>query len=187
MRIDAHVQSRTENTIVSLHRLMQNKSSDRDKIITSVSLVESMVTEYLDDLVASSGVSATPLGQKLLEKNLDVIHQSWERRHEWLKWGFGVEISGSSEWQRLQTVNHVRNAIIHGDGVLTRKQGNNVLAAVDMRRKVKDALDADIQGRRVILRETSGRRAIVIAMDYALKFDHTVSDAGLLLEQSRGD
>lgn len=175
MRINANVNSRTEATIRRLHGLMQSSGEAKDQIVTSVSLVESLSSEFIDALVAESLVDATLFGKKLLEKNSDAFHQSWDRRHEWLNGGFGISLNGSPEWQRLKTVTQVRNAIIHGDGVLTRKQINGVAGAVDMRRKVRDVLGGDIQGRRVILSEDSGRRAILVAIDYGLRLDHAVA------------
>jgi hypothetical protein len=176
MRIDARVQAATETTLRALQRLtFSGRGSSSEQIVTACSLAESLVDQLLDTLVAESTVGDTPLGRRLLQKNADAFHQSWEERHGWLSSGFGIEMAGTREGQRLNTVIAVRNAIIHGDGKLTDKQLKNPAAAIALRRNVRQVLDSDVQGRRIMLGVDAGRRSVLVASEYVLAVDAAIS------------
>lgn len=180
MRVDAHIHAITETTLRSLHRIVASGAGNAESaIVTSASLAESLVDQFIDLLVAKSNAGETRLGRRLLSRSADSFHQSWDERNGWLSGGFGVEMAGTREGQRLNTVIAVRNAIIHGDGQLTKRQIKNASAAISLRRGVRDVLASDVQGRRIMLSDNSGHRAMAVVSEYVLALDRAVAAAGV--------
>lgn len=178
MRVDAHIHAITETTLRSLHRIVATGIGNAEStIVTSASLAESLVDQFIDLLVAESNIGQTAFGRRLLSKSGDSFHRSWDDRNGWLKEGFGVAMAGTREGQRLKTVIAVRNAIIHGDGQLTTRQIKNASGAIELRRSVRDVLASDVQGRRLMLSDKSGNRAMTVVSEYVLSLDDAVTAA----------
>ena len=176
MRIDAGVSGVAEDAIRSLYALMQPMHYDSGSAVAmSAAIAESVADLLIDDLVSASGVSATPFGSKLLKESVDDLHRSWDARNSWLSGGFNIHLAGSLEWQRLDVVVQVRNALMHGQGSLTDRQTKDSLAALRLRRRVEEVLMSQLEGRVVVLSDMAGRCAVEVSIAYVLFLDRAVS------------
>ncbi|MCC3267581.1 hypothetical protein [Arthrobacter gengyunqii] len=175
MRINAETHVITESTLRSLHRITASAGNAQSSIVTSASLAESLTDQFIDLLIEETNVGTSRFGRRLLSKGADSFHQSWDERNGWLSSGFGIEMAGAREGQRLKTVIAVRNAIIHGDGHFTTRQIKTVSSAIALRKGVREVLDSEVHGRRIILSPSSGRMAIGVAREYVLALDLAVT------------
>jgi hypothetical protein len=142
-----------------------------EQLITTIgTIVEAHTSRVLEELLLMSEVSHTRTGSILLEEARDKLDATWESRADTLKNHFDVEYKGTGPYQDLLIVVNARNAVVHGDGHLTRRQLRNVNQLQKLRSDFRKKLTASIRGR-IHFTATSGRQAMVIARAFVFEFD----------------
>lgn len=171
----------TEQSLVRLTTLV--KSVDRgqtdvsDVVIRSVSIVESYFEDVLRALIAHSGIDEIPFALAMRDELEDAMFRSWDERFKWMRLGFGVSVSGATNQQEFMTLVDLRNALVHGSGRLTPRQSRGVALLVEIEHRLCRVLDVEIGVHGLLLKPTTGVRAIAITRSFILEVDHAVRES----------
>lgn len=178
-----HLMSRSEETLRSLNRL-RRLNDVPSLIITAVSLVEALADHLLRSLTAESNASAAHVSAKLSGASMaEIPHESWEAKHNQFK-TYNVRVAGTPAGQKFQLVVEVRNALVHGNGYLTMKQGKSVGALIGLRRDFRKFLDCDIQKRQLHFGGDTGSNVMSICAGYIVHLDSAVAGRGEIAPSS---
>lgn len=172
LKIDAAVHDDAEESLRELLRIQKSQNSSCEwMLISAAAIAESFTDRVIDRLVLGSPVSETPFGRKLLSESSSSFSQSWSQRNSWLKDGFGIRLSGVAIGQNLTVVVEVRNALMHGLGNLTDRQVKSPTAAIALQGQIREVLNSQVHGRKVILGSRAGTLATAVAREYVLALD----------------
>lgn len=96
----------------------------------------------------------------------DQFNQSWTARLRWLASGFGISLAGTEVDGDRATLVEARNAIVHGGGKLTARQTRSVGDALDLQRRLRDRMNAELVGHSLVLNELAIRWSLEVARAY---------------------
>ena len=171
-RVSEEVRAVAEEAIRTLYGVTSSSCArDMGSIVTLTAVVEALIDNTLDELVAASPVQDSALGRAMVGKTTKLFRSTWEDRNYWLKNGFEIALAGSRPGQDFRVLVELRNALAHGAGSLTERQCTNLKAFVELRKNLMRVLDVDVQGRAIILGDASVSRATEVAVLYILAFE----------------
>ena len=79
----------------------------------------------------------------------------------------------------MMTVTNLRNAIVHGGGVVTLQQSRDIAKLIDLEHRLRNELHVELANRRVVL----GDRCLVAVADacfkYVSKLDESLRDQSI--------
>ena len=166
-----------ESVLRSLSHLAANNPNASHFIIASMPPVEVHVSDSLRLLVKETRIGDNLFGQFALDELGDSLTINWPSRIKALSAGFGIELSGTREWQDFDTLIDLRNALIHGDGNLSEKQRVMKLTKIlDLKRRWRRTLDAEWSARGVILGSQSVTLSLKVTFDFLTLFDKSLRD-----------
>lgn len=134
---------------------------------SAMTVIEIHVSRVLARLIVLSDLQATKLGAALVDEMRDDINRTWDTRMSWLSRGFGLAIAGEAEYQRLNNVTELRNAVVHGDGRLTDYQTASLTKVIALQKDLRRHLDVQAAGsikygtKTALLVETAIRNFVV--------------------------
>jgi hypothetical protein len=171
----------TEESLTALMSYLQQATyrdlAPRDIAINASTAVEVHVDRVLDLFLRQSAVNETALGRLLLSEAESGIHQTWISRHRWLRVAFDIDMSSTPEWQKLKTVVDLRNALVHGGGTLTPRQTADIGKRIDLERRLRFHLDAEVSKTGITLAANTSNAAISIARAYIVRLDESLIGA----------
>ena len=168
----------TESGELCLRRLIevQGLMLPAAQLITAINTaVEAHVSRILQRLIELSELESNALGQAILEPQIDRMHSTWEERNKWLKSPFGISFAGTAFYQDFKIVIDARNAVVHGDGHLTRHQTKSTNSLAILRRRLLEILNATASDR-LTFEANSGELAMQTARRFVSEFDRLVLD-----------
>ena len=143
-------------------------------VVSCTRSVEDHANQLLASLIESSGVDAHPFGAALLSGGQDDFYRTWDSRLAWLRDGFQIVVAGDREVQEFMLLVELRNALIHGNGELTRAQASRLDKMLNLRRRLTKLLGVEFDGRHVILSSQVADKSIALARAVVLHLDSAV-------------
>lgn len=160
-----------EATLRSIVRLRLSDESTERVLILLATLVEVHVAKTLRVLVGLGGVDRSRFESALVADVEENMYMSWPSMWKWLSLGFDLQIQGAGPAQSFDSCIDVRNAIIHGYGMLTEVQSRNFGSSISLRSNANRRLGVQFIGNRVVVGERTRELALLAARDFTLYFD----------------
>jgi hypothetical protein len=146
-------------------------------VIGVATTAEVYVDRLLDLLVDASDVASNHVGSVMLGAVRGDMHRSWSDRYQWMKNAFDISINGSRPAQDLAAVIQVRNALIHGNGRLTRLQTRGFAQALRLQSDLQRVLNVTSQGLAINLSNDTAYLSSQIGRRFVQALDGQLSDA----------
>ncbi|MGR0220874.1 hypothetical protein [Agromyces sp. ZXT2-6] len=140
-------------------------------------IVEVYVDHVLDFLIDQDPATQYAFGAALVSAHRREMHDSWPHRHDWLAKGFGLAIGATPEGNRLLSLVDLRNALVHGNGVLTERQTLDWRSLAKIR-SMEQVVKCRTNGRRVFVDETTVTTSVQIGRNYILTLDALLTASG---------
>jgi hypothetical protein len=166
--IDSEVALRS---LTSIERAMHARGAEDHALISICTVLEVYVDSSLQHLIEASGVGQLKFGRAMIMHLEDQFSQSWTARLRWLSNGFGISIAGSEVDGDRATVIEARNALVHGGGKLTARQSRSATEALDLQRRLRDRMSAELVGHSVVIREPAVKWSLEVARAYIRMLD----------------
>lgn len=161
---EAHAARRS---LSHLNRAVHHSPGTAEHSLISIcAILEVYVDSSLQGLIKASGVAQQRFGQAMLTHLEDQFNQSWTARLRWLASGFGISLAGTEVDGDRATLVEARNAIVHGGGKLTARQTRSVGDALDLQRRLRDRMNAELVGHSLVLNELAIRWSLEVARAY---------------------
>ncbi|NJP90426.1 hypothetical protein HCN51_13350 [Nonomuraea sp. FMUSA5-5] len=176
-RIDPQVLTDpADRCLLALARLAYRGSSDKQSdqhwfITSAATLVEGYADGLLRSLVEMSDMGKSRFGSALLSAIGDDPYRAWDSRLKWLRDGFSVSVKGDKATQGFLTLVDARNAIVHGEGKLTRLQAGKIGQLVNLSQDLKRVLDIDLSSTRLVFSPTSCPLAVAVCREFVRHLD----------------
>lgn len=162
LKVTAH----GERALRAIARLQLSAESPERTIVLLATVAEEHVATILRALVAMDSDKRTRLYQHLLDDVDDSMYRSWDSMYKWFKAGFELSMAGAKEAQEFDALVDLRNAIVHGNGRLTRFQTQKFAQSIGIRQSLSRLLDVSFSGNDVVL----GVRTVSLACSTARRF-----------------
>lgn len=164
-----------EDALRSLVRLESQESNAKTTmIVNSVSIVEGYTDAIIDKLIVESTILEHQFGRVLVEANLSSFYGSWENRKTALNKYFGIKIGTMNEWRDINAVVEARNSIVHGGGAITSRQGRTAKSLIELRSKLLNTIECELQAGTLNIGSNSGSLAICISKCFIHALDAKV-------------
>lgn len=150
-------------------------------LISICTTLEIYVDSALQRLIAASTIEESRFGRALLAHLEDQFGQSWTTRLRWLSNGFEISLAGTEVDGDRATIVEARNAIVHGGGMLTARQTRDVREALDLQRRLRERMGADLNGHSLVIGGRAVRWSLGIARAYIRTLAERVRDEELRL------
>lgn len=146
-----------------------------DWIITStVTALDAHTSRLLAQLIDLSSVRANVAGNAMYEHLREEMYRSWPNKLDWFKKAMQLPLAGDRPFQEFEVVIDLRNALVHGDGLLTPIQVRSLPKLVLLRKQLAKLLNVDCVGKRVHLSSDTPTRALAIARAFLVRCDEVV-------------
>ena len=174
MRVDASVSEATEQAVRRISVLWSDGVEPRQAITVAISIAEAHVDETILALIEHHDHRSDQLLGYLVDQAGGALRETWPKRREVLKHGFGVECTQGAQ-QRMDLVIDVRNALAHGDGALTDRQLATWGRAFDLRGRLVRELGVDLHGRKLTVDRSALAKSLSAVREYLIELDVSVS------------
>lgn len=170
------VSGELETSIGKLTSLCLGPLTIRELILSSVSEVEQHVDDMLIDMVQQPGHRFTEVSTYFIDQHLDEYLKTWKAREKFLKDVFHVSLSGESVGQKFTALLDVRNALMHGNGFLTKFQIKNPRTALGDMDNISRFFDIVFCGKELVLERVSRQKICDVSVNYLLRVDQIRSE-----------
>lgn len=176
MRISHRTSRFAESALIDLNQLRHDPLASRDGIVRSVSITEIYIDAVIEKLIAREIHSGSPAAQYSLNAAMRTVNQTWDSRKDLLAKGFRSELNNGC-WQNLRVVVEARNALAHGNGMLTDRQTASTLKAIRLKCDLLEISSISVSGRRLITTKHSLLACVNICETFILDIERTTRNA----------